>query len=138
MKVTRFTALALGALGVGGCGQDTARPACPDVSGIACVWAGTGTAGFNGDGLPLRESRLYSPLDVAFAPDGAPWVIDFNNHRLRRVEDGRFSTKVGGIRPGDGDDAQADLTPAGAAGTVWTAIAMHAPRASWSSDITEI
>ncbi|MFM2152595.1 MAG: hypothetical protein RL199_1030 [Pseudomonadota bacterium] len=117
MRPYRFTALALAALGAGACGEDTAAPSCPEVSGVACVWAGTSTAGFNGDGLALRESRLYSPLDVDFAPDGSPWVIDFNNHRLRRVENGRFSTKVGGIRPGDGDDTQADLTPTGAPGT---------------------
>jgi sugar lactone lactonase YvrE len=117
MTPSRFTGLALSALGLAGCGEDNAAPKCVEQSGVACVWAGTGTAGFNGDGLPLRESRLYSPLDVSFAPDGAPWVIDFNNHRLRRVESGRFSTKVGGLRPGDGDEAQADLTPAGAAGT---------------------
>lgn len=99
-----------------GCGPAPV-PACAEKSGVACVWAGNGLAGFNGDGLRLRDSRLYSPIDLDFAPDGTPWVIDFNNHRLRTVEaNGTFKTRVGGIRPGDGDDNQADLTPAGAPG----------------------
>lgn len=99
------------------CSAPVDEPTCEPKSGVACVWAGTGVAGFNGDGKVLRDSRLYSPVDVTFAPDGTPWVIDFNNHRLRTVEaDGTFRTRVGGIRPGDGDENQADLTPAGAAG----------------------
>jgi sugar lactone lactonase YvrE len=103
---------------VAGCGPEpTPEPACEAKSGVACVWAGTGTPGFNGDGKALRESRLYSPVDVAFAPDGTPWVIDFNNHRLRTVEaNGTFRTRVGTNKPGDGDENLADLTPAGAPG----------------------
>ncbi len=102
-----------------GCGSsEPLTPTCAEVPGIACVYAGTGTAGFNGDGLPRRESRFYSPVDLAFAPDGTPWLIDFNNHRLRTVEaDGTMKTRVGGMRPGDGDENEADLTPAGAHGT---------------------
>lgn len=103
---------------LGACGPEvTPVVTCEAKAGVACVWAGTGTPGFNGDGKALRESRLYSPVDVDFAPDGTPWVIDFNNHRLRSVEaNGTLRTRVGTNKPGDGDENQADLTPGGAPG----------------------
>jgi len=110
----RWLAAALAAASLAqGCSDD-----CPDSPGVVCVTAGTGVPGFDDDGHAATQSRLYSPLDVAFAPDGTEWIIDFNNHRLRTIEpDGTLRTRVGQLFPGDGDKAMADLTEAGALGT---------------------
>ena len=67
-----------------------------------CVWAGTGEAGFNGDGHALTDTRLYWPMDVGFGPDGTPWVVDFNNHKVREVlADGSMRTAVSLFHPTD-------------------------------------
>ncbi len=111
-----LTATAFAAAVLASCGSSPSAPnlALCDTSGMACDWAGHDQlAAFNGDGKPLRDSNLYSPLDIAFAPDNAAWVIDWNNHRIRRVQDGKFKTVIGNF-VGDGDAALADLTPDGA------------------------
>jgi sugar lactone lactonase YvrE len=51
---------------------------------------------FNGDGLPARETAFYLPSAVKRGPDGLLYVMDFNNHRLRRIEaDGTVTTVAG-------------------------------------------
>lgn len=90
---------------------------CEKKSGVVCVYAGTGELGFNGDGLDRLETWLYWPLDLEFGPDGTPWVLDWNNHKVRRINaDQTFETMVGNF-VGDGDDKQGDLTQPGVPGT---------------------
>lgn len=90
---------------------------CPHTSGTACIWAGNGTPGLNGDGHPLRQSRMYWPIDLEFAPDGSAYVLDWNNHLVRRVTAaGTFETVIGNF-VGDGAPARADSMPDGAPGT---------------------
>lgn len=89
---------------------------CVDRPGSACIWAGTGELGFNGDGKPRLETRLYWPEDLAFAPDGTPWVLDWNNHKVRKVVGDTFVTVVGEFL-GDGPPDQSDLQAPGAPGT---------------------
>lgn len=48
--------------------------------------AGTGTAGFSGDGGPAARAELRSPHSIAFAPDGRLLICDVGNHRIRRVD----------------------------------------------------
>jgi DNA-binding beta-propeller fold protein YncE len=101
------------ALGAGGCGDEP----CEDTPGHACVWAGTGELGFNGDGHHRLDTALYWPHDLDFAPDGTPWVMDWNNHAVRRVlADGTFESVVGDSFVGDGPPDQSDLTAPGAPG----------------------
>lgn len=88
---------------------------CPEKSGTACIWAGTGELGFNGDGKTRLETRMYWPEDLAFAPDGTPWVLDWNNHKVRKVVDEKFVTVVGEFL-GDGPPDQSDLVAPGAKG----------------------
>jgi sugar lactone lactonase YvrE len=96
----------LTACGGGGNGDSE----CPDEPGAACVWAGTGEPGFNGDGLQGQESRLYWPVDVSFAPDGTPWVVDWNNHKVRQVRtDGTLQTAVSLFHPTDVEFGQDGL-----------------------------
>ncbi|MEZ4390804.1 MAG: hypothetical protein R3A48_06875 [Polyangiales bacterium] len=90
---------------------------CDREPGVICTWAGNGVAGFNGDGRPLRESSMYWPIDVEFAPDGAAVVLDWNNHRVRRATAaGTFETIIGTALPGDGPDDLSDLSAPGAMG----------------------
>ncbi len=90
---------------------------CPTERGTICTWAGNGGAGFNGDGRPLRESSMYWPLDMAFAPDNTPYLIDWNNHKIRRPRrDGTLETVIGNDLPGDGPPDEGDLREPGAPG----------------------
>lgn len=81
---------------------------CSEEPGSSCVWAGTGTAGLDPDGLPKTQSRFYWPTDLAVAPDGTAWVVDWNNNLIRRINpDGTLVTEIGffaGDGPLEGDD----------------------------------
>ena len=71
------------------------EPPCVGI-GVICRIAGTGSAGFNGDGKPGSRTELYLVSAVRRGPDGSIYLMDFNNHRLRRVEaDGRIATVAG-------------------------------------------
>ncbi|MBW3535897.1 MAG: hypothetical protein KY453_11900, partial [Gemmatimonadetes bacterium] len=58
------------------------------VPGTACVYAGTGERGFNiaNPTADRLQSKLYFPQDVTFGPDRRAYIVDWNNHRIRRVE----------------------------------------------------
>ncbi len=106
-SVVAIALMAAATLATAGCGT------CEDKSGNACVWAGTGELGFNGDGKSRLETRMYWPVDVEFAPDGTPWVLDWNNHKIRKVVDDKFVTVVGDFL-GDGPPDESDLVAPGA------------------------
>nr|MDP8943590.1 hypothetical protein [Actinomycetota bacterium] len=55
-------------------------------SGTIDTVAGTGTAGFSGDGGPATSAQLYNPGRIALTPSGDLYVGDRNNHRVRRVD----------------------------------------------------
>jgi sugar lactone lactonase YvrE len=70
------------------------REITPD--GIIHTIAGTGTAGFNGDGIPATSARLNNPLAVAVDGVGNVYIVDGSNYRLRQVTtDGVIHTLVG-------------------------------------------
>jgi len=71
--------------------------------------AGTGIAGLNEDGLPPLESHLYLPQDMTMGPDGRLYVVDWNNHRVRRIEDGVLRTVAGTGELGDAQDGPDSL-----------------------------
>jgi len=48
--------------------------------------AGTGTAGFSGDGGPAAQAMLRQPHSIAFDAQGRLLICDIGNHRIRRVE----------------------------------------------------
>ena len=48
--------------------------------------AGTGVAGFAGDGGRATEAELRRPHSIAFDPDGRLLICDIGNHRIRRVD----------------------------------------------------
>jgi sugar lactone lactonase YvrE len=58
--------------------------------------AGTGLPGYSGDGGPGDSAQLSSPTSAAFGPDGAVYIADSGNHRVRRVgPDGQIETWAG-------------------------------------------
>lgn len=58
--------------------------------------AGTGRSTYDGEGKPAKESALAVPVDVSFDQQGLPLIIDFNNHRVRRIDAaGLISTVLG-------------------------------------------
>jgi NHL repeat len=75
----------------------------PAPIGSIFTWAGTGHAGFNGDGKDRRSTELYWPQDIAFTPTLGVYISDWNNHRIRRVNaDGTVETIIGTPSIGDG------------------------------------
>jgi sugar lactone lactonase YvrE len=107
------------AMAAAGCGPGSSPPPAPDcASGTICTWAGNGDPAFYGDGLDRREAMLYWPMDLAFAPDGRAYILDWQNHRVRRVSlDGTFETVMGTGDVGDGPDNGDERTAPGVAGT---------------------
>jgi streptogramin lyase len=50
------------------------------------TFAGTGQAGYSGDGGPAAEARFNSPISIQFAPSGDLYVADIGNHVVRRID----------------------------------------------------
>lgn len=101
---------------VGSACEGPGDDACPKESGVACVWLGTGELGLSEDGTHRLDARLYWAMDVEFAKDGTSYVLDWNNHLVRHVdEDGRLQTVMGDF-VGDGPPDESDLTEPGADG----------------------
>ncbi len=92
---------------------------CPTTPGNICPWAGAGINGFNGDAAHRLDAWFSLPQSVTFSPYGPTLISDWNNHKIRKVndtEEAGFETIMGTAFLGDGDAAKLDLTPAGAPG----------------------
>lgn len=63
------------------------------LSGVASLFAGTGSAGFTNGAT--TTARFYYPYDVAVAAGGSIVVADSSNYRVRRVAAGKVSTLAG-------------------------------------------
>jgi adhesin/invasin len=58
---------------------------CVPGPGEICTIAGNGENGYSGDDGPALEARLSLPMEVMIGPDGDLLILDWNNHRLRKV-----------------------------------------------------
>ncbi|MDE1161903.1 MAG: Ig-like domain repeat protein [Acidobacteriaceae bacterium] len=67
-------------------------------SATMTVLAGTGVAGYSGDGQSATTATLSSPRAVTVASDGAVYIADTGNNVVRRVDPvtGTISTVAGG------------------------------------------
>jgi hypothetical protein len=103
--VTVTAAVALSPVLSGRAGAD----AVPSTPGVVTNVAGKGTAGFGGDGGSATAARLSGPRHVTVAADGALYLADGENHRIRRIApDGTITTVAGnGIAGSDGDGGPA-------------------------------
>ena len=52
---------------------------------VISTLAGTGEAGFSGDGGPANRAQLRQPHSIALGPDGRLLICDIGNHRIRAV-----------------------------------------------------
>src|SRR5213082_1725833 len=69
------------------------------------TFIGTGVKGFSGDGGPAGKAQLNNPYAVTRGPDGALYICDVDNHRIRRVTaDGTITTYAGSQRRGHEGD----------------------------------
>ncbi|HET6481202.1 MAG TPA: hypothetical protein VFG35_14355 [Actinoplanes sp.] len=85
-----------------GCGSD---PESCGGEGVICSFMGTGLAGLGEDGVAPEDVNLYLPQDLVFGPDGQPYVMDWNNHRVRTVDaNDRVRTVIGTGYLGDAPD----------------------------------
>jgi len=89
------------------------KPA-PAVEALITTFAGTGQAGYSGDGGPAEQAQLNNPYGIARGPDGALYICDMENHVLRKVMRDRIISTVAGTGKrgyaGDGGPArQAEL-----------------------------
>jgi len=79
--------------------------------GTIVTVAGTGVAGFSGDGGPGTSAQLRFPIGAVLGTDGSLYIADFNNHRIRRLESNGIITTVAGTGvqgfSGDGGPATA-------------------------------
>ncbi|MFL6198246.1 MAG: hypothetical protein ACJ76J_03635, partial [Thermoanaerobaculia bacterium] len=76
---------------------DGSRVRRVDRDGLVWTVAGTGTAGFSGDGGPANRAQLYWPWGLALDRDGNLYISDSGNKRIRRVgPDGTIRTVAGG------------------------------------------
>jgi hypothetical protein len=67
-------------------------------AGIISSIAGTGTAGFNGDGIAATAARLSFPTGVAVDKHGNVYIADNYNDRIRKIDhSGTISTVTGDL-----------------------------------------
>src|SRR5690348_6224588 len=67
-----------------------------DVAGNISTVAGTGTAGYNGDGQAAVQAQLAGPMGLALDSAGNLFIADTQNHRVRKIAaDGSISTVAG-------------------------------------------
>ena len=76
-----------------------------DPAGSATTVAGSGELGDSGDGGPATDAAFSFPGDVALGDDGAIYVADTYNNRIRKVDSGGTVTTVAGTgEPGFAGD----------------------------------
>jgi len=76
--------------------------------GIITTVAGTGTAGYSGDGGQATSAQLKFPYSVAVDGQGSLYIADYGNQRVRKVSGGVISTVAGtGTAGFSGDGGQA-------------------------------
>jgi len=77
-------------------------------AGTISTFAGTGQAGFSGDGGQAQSAALNQPTDVAADARGNIYVADMGNHRVRRISAaGVILTVAGTGQAGRGADGVA-------------------------------
>jgi uncharacterized repeat protein (TIGR01451 family) len=81
--------------------SDTGNSRIREVSGstgLIQTIAGTGTPGFNGDGIAANSAQIFSPYGLIVDPTGDVFFSDFGNARIREVvaSSGLIQTIAGG------------------------------------------
>jgi DNA-binding beta-propeller fold protein YncE len=105
--------------------------------------AGTGRQGFGGDGGPAIQATLSQPHSIAINREGALYIADIGNHRIRRVDPktGIIESIAGNSErtlPKDGQVARGNSMPGPRAlfvdgNTLW--IALREGHSVWRMDL---
>ncbi len=68
--------------------------------------AGTGTAGYSGNGGPAASAMINNPYGLVTGPDGALYVCEIGNHVIRRIDlkTGTIATVAGNGKQGYSGD----------------------------------
>jgi hypothetical protein len=84
-------------------------------TGIVRAFAGTGVAGFSGDGGPALEAQFRAPRDLELGPDGSLYVADTDNGVIRAIDLGtglvRTVAGTGQLGHDEAEGKQATMTP---------------------------
>lgn len=68
-------------------------------AGVLTALAGTGKAGYAGDGGSAITAQLNAPAGLAVAPDGSIYIADSGNNCIRRIYQGAISTIFNATAP---------------------------------------
>src|SRR5439155_16068841 len=81
-------------------------------TGINISVAGTGTAGYNGDGILATAAQLNNPNELSFDASGNLYIADWFNNRVRKINmsTGIISTIAGTGTAGYNGDGIAATT----------------------------
>jgi uncharacterized protein (TIGR03437 family) len=79
--------------------RDNARVRKIALDGTISTFAGTGVAGFSGDGGPAVNAQLYSPNALAFDLAGNLYVADSSNNAVRKISPAGIITTIVGMGP---------------------------------------
>ncbi|MBK1642895.1 hypothetical protein CKO12_13660 [Chromatium okenii] len=86
-------------------GDGSRRSAESNNSAIITTVAGTGVAGYSGDGGLATKAQLNQPIRITIGSEGSLYINDSSNNRLRRVSpDGIINTIAGNGILGDSGD----------------------------------
>ncbi len=75
---------------------DGGRRRVESVNRVITTAAGTGVAGYSGDGGQATAAAFNTPEGFDFAPDGSVYVADVGNRVVRRIAPNGIVTKVAG------------------------------------------
>ena len=97
-------------------------------AGIISAVAGTGVAGYNGDGGAAAAVQLHYPRALALDSAGNLYIADMLNHRIRMVAaDGTISTLAGtGVAGYSGNGGPA------------TSAQLHSPRGNYGTRLPQV
>lgn len=87
-----------------------------DARGVISTIAGSGKAGFSGDGGPALKAEFNSPFGLVFDRRGNLYVADQRNCRVRRITPAGIVTTVAGTGK---ERCDGDGGPADKAGIAW-------------------
>jgi hypothetical protein len=67
-----------------------------NTDGIITTIVGNGKQGYDGDNNPAMEAELNLPVGVALDSLGNLYITDFNNHRIRKIDQNGIITTIAG------------------------------------------